>query len=191
MTYASQSTYAKGHLLPAETYSFTDAHLLSTFTYTNAVPQITGFNSGVWAQYEKRIREYATSTCSPNGGDLYLITGISEVSLQNNQGEAIQETPLKVLKPSGDNISIPRSMWTAGCCIHPFSGALGAFAVIGNNRQDKSKVFMSQVEMTELQNFLLIGVSGFGGAAIDLFPANPGCSDPKIGVNLLKRPRTE
>ena len=186
MTYASQRTYAKGHLLPAETYSFTDAHMLSTFTYTNAVPQITGFNSGQWAQSEKRIREYATSVCGPNGGNLYLITGISEASLQMGISglEAIQEIPLKVLKPSGDAISVPKSMWTAGCCIHPFSGALGAFAVIGNNRGDKSKVFMSQVEMTELQNFLLIGVSGFGGAAIDLFPLNPGCSDPRKKFNL-------
>ena len=62
--------------------------------------------------------------------------------------------------------------------------ALGPFALIGNNRQDKSKVFMSQVEMTELQNFLLIGVSGFGEAAIDLFPLNPGCSDPRKKFNL-------
>ena len=109
-TYAGQSTYAKGHLLPAETYSFTDDHSLSTFTYTNAVPQITGFNSGLWAQYERKIREYARDTCSPKGGDLYLITGISEVSLQNDEGGGIQEIPLKVLKPSGDAVSIPRSM---------------------------------------------------------------------------------
>ena len=148
--------------------------------------------AGQWAQSEKRIREYATSVCGPNGGNLYLITGISEASLQMGMSglEAIQNT-LKALKPRGDNITIPISMWTAGCCIVPPRGALGAFAVIGNNRGDKSKVFMSQVNMTEQQNFLLIGVSGFGGAAIDLFPANPGCSDPKKGVNLLKRPRTE
>ena len=152
--------------------------MLSTFTYTNAVPQIAGFNRGVWAQYEKKIREYAKNTCSPNGGDLYLITGISEVSLQMGMSglEAIQEIPLEDLKPSGD-ISIPRSMWTAGCCINS-SGALGAFAVIGNNREDKNKVFMSQVEMTKLQDFLLLGVKGFGGKAINLFPANAGCSDP-------------
>lgn len=75
-------------------------------------------------------------------------------------------------------------MWTAGCCINPSSGALGAFAVIGNNLRDKNKVFMSQVEMTKLQDFLLTGVNGFGGTAINLFPANPGCSDPGKRVNL-------
>ena len=189
--YAGQKIYAKGHLLPAETYSFSDAHMLSTFTYTNVVPQIGVFNSGQWAQYERKIREYATSTCSTQGGDLYLVTGISEASIQSGPSglEAIQGS-LKLLKPSGDAIRIPKSMWTAGCCINPSRGALGAFAVIGNNLQDKKKVFMSEVKITELQDFLLTGVNGFGGPAISLFPANPGCSDPLKKVNLRKRPLT-
>ena len=183
MTYSKEKIYDRGHLLPADTYSFTDAYMLSTFTYTNAVPQILGFNRGQWAKYEKKIRQYAKNKCSPNGGDLYLITGISEVSLQNDEGGAIQNIPLKVLKPSGDAISIPRSMWTAGCCINS-TGALGAFALIGNNLKDKKKVFMSQMEMTKLQDVLVIGVKGFGGTAINLFPANPDCSDPLKRVNL-------
>lgn len=187
--YASQKTYARGHLLPAETYSFSDAHMLSTFTYTNAVPQIGEFNSGQWAQYEKKIREYATNTCSPNGGDLYLITGISEASIKSGPSglEAIQGT-LELLKPSGDAIGIPKSMWTAGCCISPSSGALGAFAVIGNNLKDKNKVLMSEVKMKELQGFLQTGVNGFGETAINLFPGNPGCSYSLNQVNFRKRP---
>ena len=159
--------------------------MLSTFTYTNAVPQIGAFNSGQWAQYEKRIREYATSNCSPQGGDLYLITGISEASIQSGPSglEAIQGT-LRALKPKYYAISIPKSMWTAGCCINTSKGALGAFAVIGNNLKDKKKVHMSEVDMTELQSFLLTGVKGFGGPAIKLFPGNLGCSDPKNKVNV-------
>ncbi|XP_029185574.2 uncharacterized protein LOC114953487 isoform X2 [Acropora millepora] len=187
LTYIDEKIYDKGHLLPAMTYSFSEAYMLSTFTYTNAVPQISGFNRGQWAQYEKRIRQYATRECSPNGGDLYLITGISEVSLHCDGGGATQEIPLEVLKPRGDAISIPRSMWTAGCCIAPSRGVLGAFAVIGNNVKDKEKVFISQVKMTKLQDFLLIGVKGFGGTDINLFPANPGCSDPLKWVNLKSK----
>ena len=177
--YKGQKTYAKGHLLPAETYSFNDNTMNSTFTYTNAVPQIREFNSGVWAQYERKIRDYAKMTCSTNGGDLYLITGISEAKIQNPGGVlvAIQE-PLKKLKPSDDAVSIPKSMWTAGCCIVPARGAVGAFAVIGNNLNNRKKILMSQVEMAVLQGFLLIGVNGFGEKAINLFPGNPGCSNP-------------
>ena len=171
------------------TYSFSKAYMHSTFTYTNAVPQISGFNRGKWARYEIKIRQYATTKCSPNGGDLYLITGISEVNLLEKAGklEAIQGELRDLGTKTAPKVSIPRSMWTAGCCIAPSRVALGAFAVIGNNLKDKSKVFISQVDMTELQDFLLIGVRGFGGTAINLFPGNLGCSDPLKRVNLKNK----
>ncbi|XP_015749764.1 PREDICTED: uncharacterized protein LOC107329595 isoform X2 [Acropora digitifera] len=54
LTYGPQKTYDKGHLLPAQTYSFTKPHMNSTFTYTNAVPQVSGFNMGQWRTYEER-----------------------------------------------------------------------------------------------------------------------------------------
>ena len=162
----------------------------STFTYTNAVPQVSGFNTGQWRQYEEKIREYAKSECSPQGGDLYLITGISEVSLQEKAGklEAIQKIPLKNLGAgTAPKVSIPGSMWTAGCCIVPSMGAVESFAVIGNNLKSTK---VESVNMNTLQDFLLIGVNGFGGTAIDLFPANTKCSDPGKNVNLNKRKAT-
>ena len=188
--YKGQTTYAKGHLLPAETYSFTSDHLDSTFTYTNAVPQKTKFNSGAWSQYEREIRNYASLTCSTNGGDLFLITGISEAHIVQDKAGALKATQkgLEFMKPKGDNIAIPRSMWTAGCCIHPTTGALGAFAVIGNNLFSKSAINMFQTTVPDLKRFLLTGVQGFGGPAIALFPGNPKCSDPSKDVNLRKRP---
>lgn len=185
--YKDQSTYAKGHLLPAETYSFTDDHLASTFTYTNAVPQKTKFNSGAWLQYEKEIRNYASQTCSIKGGDLFLITGISEAHIEKEALSATQKD-LEFMKPSGDNIAIPRSMWTAGCCIVPSTGVVGAFAVIGNNLFSKTAPNMFQVTVPQLKGFLLTGVQGFGGSAIALFPGNPGCSNPGNNVNFRKRP---
>ncbi|XP_022796638.1 endonuclease domain-containing 1 protein-like [Stylophora pistillata] len=188
--YKGQTTYAKGHLLPAETYSFTNGHLDSTFTYTNAVPQKTKFNSGAWSQYERDIRTYASLTCSTNGGDLFLITGISEAHIEQDKAGALKATQkgLEFMKPKGDNIAIPRSMWTAGCCIHPTTGALGAFAVIGNNLFSKSAINMFQTTVPDLKRLLLTGVQGFGGPAIALFPGNPKCSDPSKDVNLRKRP---
>ena len=188
--YKDQSTYAKGHLLPAETYSFTDGHLGSTFTYTNAVPQKTKFNSGPWLQYEKKIRNYASQTCGKNGGDLFLITGISEAHIERNIDGALSAVKknLKFMKPSGGNIAIPNSMWTAGCCIVPSTGVVGAFAVIGNNLFSKTAPNMFQVTVPQLKGFLLTGVQGFGGSAIALFPGNPGCSNPGNNVNFRKRP---
>ena len=181
--YENQSTYARGHLLPKETYSFTDSHLDSTFTYTNAVPQKTKFNSGLWLQYEKKIRNYASQKCGKNGGDLFLITGISEAHIKKNEHGALDAVKknLKFMKPSGDKIAIPNSMWTAGCCIVPFKGAVGAFAVIGNNLYSKTATNMFQVTVPQLEGFLLTGVQGFGGPAITLFPENPNCRKVKKG----------
>ncbi|PFX21802.1 hypothetical protein AWC38_SpisGene13712 [Stylophora pistillata] len=188
--YERQTTYAKGHLLPAETYSFTDGHLDSTFTYTNAVPQKTKFNSGAWSQYEREIRNYATLTCSTKGGNLFLITGISEAHIEQDKAGALNavQKGLEFMKPSEYNIAIPRSMWTAGCCIHPTAGALGAFAVIGNNLYSKSAINMFQTTVPQLKGFLLTGVQGFGGPAIALFPGNPKCSDPAKQVYLRPAP---
>ena len=67
--------------------------MLSTFTYTNAVPQIAVFNSGQWAQYERRIREYATNNCSPQGGDLYLIRELKQEDFSRRRRGEIREGP--------------------------------------------------------------------------------------------------
>ena len=187
--YEKQSTYAKGHLLPAETYSFTDGHLGSTFTYTNAVPQKTKFNSGPWLQYEKKIRNYASQTCGKNGGDLFLITGISEAHIERNIDGALSAVKknLKFMKPSGGNIAIPNSMWTAGCCIVPSKGAVGAFAVIGNNLYSKKAINTFNATVRQLEGFLHIGVKGFNGSAISLFPGNSKCYDDGNDIKLRKR----
>ena len=187
--YKGQSTYAKGHLLPAETYSFTDDHLDSTFTYTNAVPQKTKFNSGAWLQYEKKIRNYASQTCSTDTEKLFLITGISEAHIEQNEDGDLYAVPkaLKFMKPSDGNIAIPNSMWTAGCCIVPSEGAVGAFAVIGNNLYSETATNMFQATVPQLEAFLHTGVQGFGGEAIALFPGNPKCSDLGNDIKLRKR----
>ena len=160
----------KGHLVPAQTYSFSKAHFRSTFTFTNAVPQYGTFNSGQWSQYEKKIRKYA-ETCSKQGADLYLLTGISErrVKWEHQVVKAIVE-PLKRM-PEAPNIVIPNSMWTAGCCVttNAFGQVVrGSFAVIGNNDPRKWEIRMSKVTVSRLTE--LLGVT-------DLFPGNALCSN--------------
>ena len=67
--------YERGHLVPVNILSYSDESARATFTYTNCVPQIAGFNRGEWKKYELRIGKYAREICSPHGGTLYLITG--------------------------------------------------------------------------------------------------------------------
>lgn len=168
----------KGHLVPAETYSFSEAHLRSTFTYTNAVPQYGTFNSGQWAKYEKKIRDYAKNVCSTKQADLYLLTGISDIKIQLGQGNLIN-----TLKPHGQpkrmrklpKIVIPNSMWTAGCCVRGTT-VFGSFAVIGNNVPNKEKIEMSQVTVNQLASII---------GNVDFFPGNDDCQyDRKIDVTI-------
>ena len=167
----------KGHLVPAETYSFSVGHLRSTFTYTNAVPQYGTFNSGQWAKYEKKIRNYATNKCSAKKADLYLLTGISEVTIQQGHGNSIKTLklrgqPKRMLKPP--KVVIPNSMWTAGCCVRG-TNVFGSFAVIGNNVSNKEKIEMSQVTVDQLQNII---------GNVDLFPGNDDCQNTNNNVTI-------
>ena len=178
-TYLDQVTCAKGHLLPAEIYSISETHMTSTFTYTNAAPQVRRFNSGVWATYEGNIRDYAKK-CSDGGGDLYLITGTSEVRIEVDKTSKKITGSREEMKPFRD-ITKPNSFWTAGCCVDPTDAVKGAFAVIGNNLQAQIRVHMSQIAVDELGPLLAIG-TGLG--VIDLFPGNHDCYDKGKNVDL-------
>ena len=160
----------KGYLVPAETYSFSISHLRSTFIYTNAVPQYGKFNSGQWAKYEHKIREYAKDVCcnDHNKGDLYLLTGISDIriKIQGNLIKVVKGLGLPKRMPKVPNIVIPNSMWTAGCCVRG-QKVFGSFAVIGNNVPDKTKIDMTQLSVDDLQD-----ITG----NVNLFPGNYDCS---------------
>lgn len=166
----------KGHLVPASTYSFDCLSMVSTFRYTNAVPQYAKFNMGRWKDYEDWVRKFAKDGCSFTNGDLYLLTGTSEAVLK--QGGAVKQE-LKFFPKNQPNekanIAIPNSMWTAGCCIIRGAGAFGGFAAIGNNVQVNPE--MHQVTVKELETILAKGI-GRPGAAIKLFPGNDRCSAP-------------
>ncbi|KAJ7384694.1 hypothetical protein OS493_020277 [Desmophyllum pertusum] len=132
--------YQKGHVAPFNILSYSAGSGLASFAYTNAVPQVDGFNMGQWKKYEGRIVKYAKQECEPQGGTLYLITGISEISFSQANPTAPVQTTTKAMAqtfPSHvptiiNKIAIPNSMWTVGCCVNA-GQVLGAFAVFGNN----------------------------------------------------------
>ena len=157
----------KGHLVPAETYSFDCLSMVSTFKYTNAVPQYATFNMGLWKAYEDKVRKFARDVCSlAPRGDLYLLTGTSKAVLKQD-GTADDEN-YQFLRQA---IAIPNSMWTAGCCIA--NGQVkGAFAAFGNNVQLNPE--MHQVTVADLEQFLTTGVDQ--QLQVSLFPGKEGCS---------------
>ena len=196
--YDGQKTYDKGHLLPSAIYSFDEDYMESTFTYTNAVPQVGTFNKGVWQTYERKIREFA-ETCGIKGGNFYAITGVAQVRPYDGSNAKKK----KYLK---NEIRIPEAMWTAGCCIT--SSGVQNVAVVGNNRGSKtSKSSVTDLTVEELQNVILEDVNAQSGGiatSFQLFPGNPECenignhvvlsrkrgADSEAGPSGSKKPRT-
>lgn len=192
--YRNQQQYHRGHLTPVRTLSESQERYDSTYTYTNCVPLHPAFNSGMWRQFEERIRVYAEHTCTQprgQGGTLYLLTGTSLVRIQQQQNnrEAMDQVPVNQLpNPSIPDlaITIPNSLWTAGCCVRPNDQNTQSFAVIGNNAQIQNERLTVQVTVTQLQNILAYDVShqNIGRQNINLFPGNDACSNSNNNINL-------
>lgn len=181
--YKNKARYHRGHLVPAMTYSSgVLERYLSTYVYTNTVPQHGAFNSGQWRTFEETIRKYASNLCipAPTSGTLYLLTGTAFVHVQpGNPNPQVNHPARNRLGVGNTGIYIPNSLWTAGCCVpinNPNNAA--SFAVIGNN--DVNPNFM-RITLTQLQNILLSDVGpnpglNIGGPAVELFP-NSACAN--------------
>lgn len=170
------SKYDRGHLAPAGTLSSTMEGYLSTYTYTNAVPQYKGFNSGDWNVFEELIRKYAKQCIlKPGRGTLYLLTGTSFTTFSTD-GVIDNKLAIKTLLNKGDksDISIPNSLWTAGCCV--YANGAESFAVIGKNDQIPK---LQEIKLAKLEEILRADVGneglGIGGPAVKLFPGNENC----------------
>ena len=172
----------KGHLVPAEIYSFSKDNIYSTFVYTNVVPQYATFNCGQWSAYEDKIRTYGKNTCRAKSGDLYLLTGISDTRITGRTATGIKHKKPKGIPkqmPEVPNVVIPNSMWTAGCCVSG-KNVLGSFAVIGNNDPIIQNIYMTEVTVKSLENIIGKGVIG----GINLFPGNADCNNIKYDVDI-------
>ncbi|NOG54909.1 MAG: hypothetical protein HND57_11380 [Planctomycetes bacterium] len=67
----THSGYARGHMAPANDYSFSQTETCETFFFTNCCPQIqNGFNSGIWSSLEADCQDAAEAR-----GSVFIITG--------------------------------------------------------------------------------------------------------------------
>ena len=106
--------------------TFDAKYARATFTLTNAAPQYETSNNGPWQLFEGRIAKYVENMCgtAARGGTLYPLTGTSSVGLRTApndgpvQDNAPWPDPAALPKPpANNNVAIPRSIWTAGCCV--------------------------------------------------------------------------
>ena len=192
-----QGRYERGHVVPVNILRYSDESARATFTYTNCVPQIAGFNRGQWKKYEGKIVEYARDYCAPIGGTLYLITGTSQVKFEeilNLQGQITGVD--KSVKPMewfhdnvniypalGPKIAIPNSMWTVGCCWKDNYGVVGAFGVMGDNSLNPSmnEFMMSTQTVGYVEKVLRLEHPNL---KLELFPGVKGKNCYKEGKNV-------
>ena len=162
----------RGHMNPSGINSFNKTYMTNTFTLVNAVPQFETSNSGPWQVFEKKISNYAKTTCgsSARHGTLYLLTGRSENCLNGVTKPYISNSFVVGTKTL--DLVTPGAVWTAGCCMWMEKGNLKAasFAVISNNHYDKTKLHQTPMRVTNLEKHLKVTTT------VDLFPGNPDCA---------------
>jgi len=113
---------------------------------------------------------------------LYLLTGTSFARIQKHLDGTIQGipgVPIKYLQ----QITIPNSLWTAGCCVREDGNSV-SFAVMGNNvPKDDQESLTLQITVKELQNILAADVfnRGIGQKNVVLFPGDPDCALYNMG----------
>ena len=189
--------YDRGHVVPVNILRYSKESALATFTYTNCVPQIAGFNRGQWKKYETKIVQYAQHYCGPSGGTLYLITGTSQVKFEEilgpeNEIIGVNKSvpPMEGFHDNVDKfhkIAIPNSMWTVGCCLNlKTKEVVGAFGVMGGNslNQQLLNEFMMPTQTVASVEETLQSED----ESIELFPNGSDCYNPSKQVKWNKIP---
>lgn len=169
------------------------------------MPQAPKFNNDGWKEYEIRIRQYAKKECllqqqqqqqlqqgqqQQDQPILYLLTGTSSVRIdQKTPPNPIPKLPVgHIGNPTYGMISIPNSMWTAGCCVRPKGQRTESFAVIGNNVNDEYQTLTQKVTVAQLQIILQADGNTINNG-VKLFPGNPACLNNDLGKALPDRVR--
>ena len=113
-------TLWKGHLATSLTFPNDQNCYVSTFTYTNAVPQCLAFNSGRWKAVEKRIRNYSFEDCT-KGLHCVNLVFLNRHLFYSHWTRQVSKA-IHLLRRFLEDypfITIPNSMRTAGCCVFP------------------------------------------------------------------------
>lgn len=141
--YKDNKDYNRGHLFPA-CHAKDPNDKISTFTFTNIVPQAITFNSGSWERMETCIKCVLKNYCFNNNNVLegFVVTGSV---------------------PSGDNklknrVNIPSILWSAFCCYNRNNKKWLASAHWGDNTAESEPIFMKTKTLNELYQELGIKV---------------------------------
>ncbi|XP_042169390.1 endonuclease domain-containing 1 protein-like [Oncorhynchus tshawytscha] len=128
--YGKDKKVNKGHLFP-KSFAHQPVNQDSTFTLTNAVPQLKTFNEGSWGKMECTVRKILLKQCLDNNGQpkAYVLTGA--VPSVNNK--------------LNNRVNIPDLLWTAYCCYNSKKKEWMAKAHWGENQEETNKQVLNPI----------------------------------------------
>ncbi|TAD85598.1 MAG: DNA/RNA non-specific endonuclease [Bacteroidetes bacterium] len=88
--------YDRGHLAPSADFRWSAKALSESYLYSNMSPQLDGFNRGIWADLEDKIRAYVY--LHP-GSTLYVVTG------------PLLDPQLPKIERGVNKVAIPKLFW--------------------------------------------------------------------------------
>jgi endonuclease G len=96
-------TYDRGHMVPADDNTQSDAIMSESFTLANMVPQVPNNNRGIWKQLETQVRKWVIG-----GKDIYVSSGpIYDKGYKTiGAGVGVPTRLFKVVFNKTDNIAI-------------------------------------------------------------------------------------
>ncbi|XP_067381177.1 endonuclease domain-containing 1 protein-like, partial [Channa argus] len=148
--YINKQGYNKGHLFPSS-HAYDQDDKISTFTLTNAVPQVITFNSGSWSKMESCVKCVLQKYCINNNNvpEGFVVTGAKPGTETLNQ-----------------RVNIPSVLWSAFCCYSKKKNKWLASAHWGNNiAEDSKSKYLETKTLKELHQEL----------NIKAFPNSPQC----------------
>lgn len=124
------SGYDRGHLCPAGDRRFTYEAYAETFLTSNASPQDSKFNAGVWNRLEMQIRQWV-----PKTGELYIITG------------GVLKEGLKTI--GEDKVSIPEYFFKVVVAMHPSEPKAIGFLIPHRPSGESLSTFVTPISQIE------------------------------------------
>ena len=116
----SGSGYDKGHMAPANDFSWNVDAMKATFILSNAIPQRHGLNGGRWAQLEAAVHGLAATQ-----GAVWIFSGPVFAGA----------APIKTI--GADKVAVPTHTYKVVLCVHP-NGDMQAFGFVMPNIQKPS-----------------------------------------------------
>ena len=177
----------------AARYGHTRGNPDATFTYTNAVPQEGGFNSGKWRSHEASVTAMAAkcqvgAVAKSQNAYVYVVVGVIPSTFLGKPrffgsagfGEYQGFSKIRSKNTKEYRVSFPEYMWTAACCVHTDGTVHDKLAFWRRNWKDKTDPVNEHTTVSSMwvaMNTEMLTKWGKTFTTIPtIFPGKPACN---------------